>query len=179
MNPSALWRNWLGGRKGIRPVKNWVWGGGVVVWSKVQTCIWPSWCHCHSLSLVSVKSRLVLPFWYRLTRVVPEKGHKWVYVSHKNSTKYRLPDPESDQRGPGERLWKRLSSMLTKQGGCDGSYMEEIDEGCVMIRMNVSGWMFLLVPAHPGTPRQMAVKRLCVYITLKVIALVCCDNDWR
>ena len=28
----------------------------------------------HSLSLASVKSRLVLPFWYRLTWVVPEKG---------------------------------------------------------------------------------------------------------
>jgi len=40
----------------------------------VQTCIWPSWCHCHSLSLASVKSRLVLPFWYRLTRVGPDKG---------------------------------------------------------------------------------------------------------
>jgi len=44
------------------------------VWSEVQTYIWPSWCHCHSLSLASVKSRLVLPFWYRLTRVVPDKG---------------------------------------------------------------------------------------------------------
>jgi len=43
------------------------------VWSEVQTCIWPSWCHCHSLSLASVKSRLVLPFWYWLPRVVPEK----------------------------------------------------------------------------------------------------------
>ena len=29
---------------------------------------------CHSLFLASVKSRLVLPFWYRLTWVVPEKG---------------------------------------------------------------------------------------------------------
>jgi len=52
--------------------------GGVLawlsVWSAVQTCIWPSGCHCHSLSLASVKSRLVLPFWYRLTWVVPEKG---------------------------------------------------------------------------------------------------------
>ena len=52
--------------------------GGVLawlsVWSEVQTCIWPSWCHCHSLCLASVKSRLVLPFWYRLTRVVPDKG---------------------------------------------------------------------------------------------------------
>jgi len=52
--------------------------GGVLAWlsawSAVQTCIRPSWCHCHSLSLASVKSRLVLPFWYRLTQVVPDKG---------------------------------------------------------------------------------------------------------
>ena len=40
------------------------------VWSEVQTCIWPSWCHCHSLSLALIKSRLVLTFWYWLTRVV-------------------------------------------------------------------------------------------------------------
>jgi len=37
----------------------------------VQTC---SLCHCHSLSLALVKSRWVLPFWYRLTWVVLEKG---------------------------------------------------------------------------------------------------------
>ena len=52
--------------------------GGVLawlsVWSEMQTCIWPSWCHCHSLSLASVKSILVLPFLYRLTQVVPDKG---------------------------------------------------------------------------------------------------------
>jgi len=40
----------------------------------VLWCCWSGWCHCHSLSLASVKSRLVLPFWYRLTRVVPEIG---------------------------------------------------------------------------------------------------------
>ena len=44
------------------------------VWIEVWTCIWSSWCHCHSLFLASVKSRLVLPFWYWLTWVVPEKG---------------------------------------------------------------------------------------------------------
>ena len=52
--------------------------GGVLAWlsvlCEVQTCIWPIGFHCHSLSLASVKSRLVLPFWYRLTWVVPEKG---------------------------------------------------------------------------------------------------------
>jgi len=74
--PSVLWHCWLGGRKGTGPVKNlnsevlaWL-----SVWSEVQTCIWLSWFHCHSLSLASVKSRLVLPFWYRLTWVVPDKG---------------------------------------------------------------------------------------------------------
>ena len=41
------------------------------VWNEVQTYIWPSWCQCHSLSLASVKSRSVFPFWSLLTRVVP------------------------------------------------------------------------------------------------------------
>ena len=73
---SVLWCCWLGGRKGIRPVKKL--SGGVLawlsVWSEVQNCIWLSWCHCYSLSLASVKSKLVLPFWYRLTQVVLDKG---------------------------------------------------------------------------------------------------------
>jgi len=43
------------------------------VWSEVQTCIRPSWCHCHSLSLAPVKSKLVLPVWYQLTWVVLDK----------------------------------------------------------------------------------------------------------
>jgi len=90
--PSVLWHCWLGGRKGCKKLS-----GGVLawlsVWSEVQTCIWPNGCHCHSLSLASVKSRLVLPFWYRLTRVVLEKGPlngcvcvcqklKYTYIHH-------------------------------------------------------------------------------------------------
>ena len=51
-----------------------LYAGVVICLERGQTCIWPSWCHCHSLSLASVKSRLVLSFWYRLTRVVLEKG---------------------------------------------------------------------------------------------------------
>ena len=51
--------------------------GGVLawlsVWSEMQTCTWPHWCHCHSLPLASIKSRLVLPFWYWLTWLVLEK----------------------------------------------------------------------------------------------------------
>jgi len=48
------------------------------VWSKVQTCIWPSWCHYHSLSPASVKSRLVLPFWY-CTGSLGQRAIKRVY----------------------------------------------------------------------------------------------------
>ena len=47
------------------------------LWSEVQiVCIWSSWCHYHPQTLssfASFKSRLVLPFWYRLTQVVLEK----------------------------------------------------------------------------------------------------------
>ena len=73
---TVVWHCWFGCRKGIRPLKKL--SGGLLawlsLWSEVPTSIWPSWCHCHSLSLASVKSRLVLPFWYRLTRVVRDKG---------------------------------------------------------------------------------------------------------
>ena len=73
--PSVLWRCWLGAGRasGLEKTEWWVLAW-LSVWSKVQTCIWSSWFHCHSLSLAPVKSRLVLPFWYRLTRVVPDKG---------------------------------------------------------------------------------------------------------
>ena len=67
---SMLWRRcWLGGRKGIRPEKNWVVGcwRGYLSGARCRLAYGP-------LSLASVKSRLVVPSWYRITRVVPDKG---------------------------------------------------------------------------------------------------------
>jgi len=66
----------LGGRKGIRPVKNL--SGGVLAW--LSDLHMAQLSHCHSLSLASVKSRLVSPFWYWFTQVVPEKGPLNGYV---------------------------------------------------------------------------------------------------
>ena len=76
--PSVIWRCWLGGRKGIQPVKNWVVGcwRGYLCGARCRLAYGPVDANCHSLSLASAKSRLVLPFWYWLTQVVPEKGHK-------------------------------------------------------------------------------------------------------
>jgi len=49
--------------------------------------------------------------------------------------------------------------------------MEEADKDWMMIRM-VGGWVFLLVPAHPGSPGQRAIKRLllmlCVLVQFEV-----------
>ena len=80
--PSVLWRCWLGGRKGIQPVKNS--RGGVLswlsVWSEVQTCIWPSWCHCHSLSCFS-KIQIGFTFLVPAHLGSPRKrAVKWVCV---------------------------------------------------------------------------------------------------
>jgi len=39
----------------------------------------------------------------------------------------------------------------------------EVDKGCPMIRMGVSGRIFLLVLAYPGSPGQKAING-CVYV---------------
>ena len=84
--------------------KDYIMSGGVLawlsVWSEVQTCIWPSWCHCHSLSLASVKSRMVLPFWYRLTWVVVEKGPLNVCVYIMQLMRYQRVDCQLIHHAP-------------------------------------------------------------------------------
>jgi len=90
--PSVLWCCWLVDRKGIRPVKNWVVGcwHGHLSGARCRLAYGPADATaCHSVSLASVKSRLDLPFWYRLTRVVLEKwplsGCVCVCVCHSTS----------------------------------------------------------------------------------------------
>jgi len=41
--------------------------------------------------------------------------------------------------------------------------MEKDDKGSTLIRIGVSGWKFLLVPAYPGCPGSKAVKRSLLY----------------
>ena len=75
--PSVLWRCWLGGMEVIRPVKTERWGAGMVTYlrqgAEMHTS-WPGWRHYYSLSLAPVNPDWFLPFWYQLTRVVPDKG---------------------------------------------------------------------------------------------------------
>jgi len=59
---SVLWRCWLGGRKGIRPVKTEWWDAGMVVWGEMQICICPADATAtHCLLLQSLILRTYLP----------------------------------------------------------------------------------------------------------------------
>ena len=50
-------------------------------WSEVKTCIWPSWCHCHSLSLAAVKIEIGFTFLVPAHLGSPrQRAVKWVCV---------------------------------------------------------------------------------------------------
>ena len=62
-----------------------------------------------------------------------------------------------------------MDPVWIQHGGCHGSYwMDEADKGRLMTTIGVSGWMFLLVPAHPGCPGQNPESR-------KTVVCVCVD----
>ena len=61
-NSTTVTHEWLSVQEGhpaCKKLSRWVLAW-LSVWGEVQTCTWPSWCQCHSLSLASIKSRLVL-----------------------------------------------------------------------------------------------------------------------
>ena len=79
--PSVHWRCWLGGRKGIWPVKTQWWGAGVVICLErgadlhmAQLMPLPLTVFCSS------KIQIGFTFWYRLTRVVPDKRPLYMVV---------------------------------------------------------------------------------------------------
>ena len=72
--PSVLWRCWVGGRKGIWPVKtDWCGAGVVICLERGADLHTAQLMPLPLVSLASVKSRLVLPLSYWLAQVVPDK----------------------------------------------------------------------------------------------------------
>jgi len=51
--------------------------------------------------------------------------------------------------------------------------MEEADKGWLMTTVGVSGWMFLLVPAHLGCPEQNPQSRKMVVVVVMVLFVYC------
>ena len=161
--------------------------GGVLAWlspwCEMQTCIWPSWCHCHSLSLASVKSRLVLPFFYQLSgkravKRVCATVHACVRIlmmkSHNMNDKHKQWwSTSNDDHCFGlsfmscyrfVECWDAGMVICLKQGA--DLHMAQL----MPLPLTVScfskiqiGFTFL-VSAHPGSPGQRAVKRVCVCV---------------
>jgi len=87
----------LVGRQERYPACNKLSGGVLAwlsVWSEVQTCIWPSWCHCHSLA-VSCFSKIQTGFTFLVPAHLGSPGNRAVkrvcvivIVPVYNSTKY-------------------------------------------------------------------------------------------
>jgi len=81
---SVLWRCWLSGSEGHPACKKL--SGGMLawlcVWIKVQICIWPSWCLCHSLFFAPVN-----PDWFYLP------GFTFLVLAHPGN-------PGQNPRGP-------------------------------------------------------------------------------
>ena len=106
--PSVLWCCWLGGRKGIRPVKNWV----VRCW-----CGYLSGARCRlahgpaDATAMPKMTRLVVPFLYRLKRVVLDKGplNGCVCIYDRLLTDWRYGD------SAGTYHWGELQHLLPNQ----------------------------------------------------------------
>jgi len=101
--PSVLWRCWLGSRKGIRPVKTEWWDAGMVIClGEMQICIWPSRCHCCSLSLAPVN-----PDWFCLL------GFTFLVLAY----------PGSPRQNPESRKTVVVVGLVTCAHGLSRSYI--------------------------------------------------------
>ena len=110
------------------------------------------------IALVLQQNRLR---WYG--HVLRKDDDDWV----KKCMEYEVEGPRP--RGRPKRTWKEVvredcqthklnteDAMIVVNGG-RWWRMSDDQDGCE--------WVFVLVPAYPGSPRRKAVKRLCVCVT--------------
>jgi len=91
---------------------------------------------------------------------------KWV----KKCTKYEVEGPRP--RGKPKRTWRKVverlkdcqACKLNKKDDMDHSRQKELTKECLMIKMGVSGRMYLLVLLHLGSLRRRAIKWLRVRV---------------
>jgi len=117
----VLWRCWLGSRKGIRPVKNWVVGSwrGYLSGVRCRLAYGPADATAtYCLLLASVKSRSVLPFWYRITLVVPDIGPLNGCVCNMLIYSYVLQCFDTVDLTTGRASIQLLSKLFVLFSGC-------------------------------------------------------------
>jgi len=99
VNPSVLWRCWLGGKKGIRPVKTEWWGAGMVI--------------CLELGAdLHMSQRMPLPVTVSCFSKI-QIGFTFLVPAHPVS--------------PGKRAVKRVCACYQLWGSLQGSHFDIID----------------------------------------------------
>jgi len=173
--PSVLWRCWLGGRKGIRPVKNWVvecWNGYLSGVSCRFAChpadatATPTPTHYILLQYIQTGfTRMVLLFWCRLTRVSSSSSSSPGPQALIFRT-FQVPEIDLSALTPlvgwqeGHPACKKLSGGVLVWLSVWGEVQICMWPSwchCHSLSLSLSkiqtGFTFL-VPAHPGSPGQ-------------------------
>jgi len=70
------------------------------VWGKVQICIWPSWCHCHSLSLDQVN-----PDWFTVLVFMRDSIYAIARICHGNSVSPSVCPSVCHTGGSVKSIW--------------------------------------------------------------------------
>jgi len=136
--------------------------GGVLawlsIWSDVRACIWPSWCHCHSVSLASVKSRLVFAFLVPAHLGSPRKGPLngcvcvcWEEVSFRALTP--LVRRQEGHLACGNWVMRCWSGYLS-------AYLSAFQNPIISCLIWIQTGFTFVVPDYPDCPGKVTVKRV-------------------
>jgi len=109
--------------------------------------------------------------WFKMLHSTSHIQHVWSEVQGSR--------PRGRQKRTCTQVLKKdcQARKLNKEDAMD--HMEEVDKGCLMTRTGVSGWMFLLVPAHPDGPGQraaVACNQLLTKLQHAIIQFRTCDT---
>jgi len=134
-----------------------------------------------SLSLASVKSRLVLLFWYRPTRVVPDKGPLngcvcvcvLLLLSCAFSALMLLARQQEGHPACKKTEWWGVGMVISLERGADLHTAQLMSLTLAVSCFSIIhiGFTFLVL-AHPGSPGQRAIKRVCVCLCITIIVSV-------
>jgi len=149
--PRVLWRCWLGGRKGIRPVKNW-WGTGMVI--------------CLERDAVCVFHSVFCSFFSRSFRLLAREIQQKVCEAFWDAT------------ASWPNIWQILVIAAVRNGACRHNSWSVMINGLDATSGRTYKWICFLiaiailllyecdwlnVSSGTGSPGQRAVKRLCVF----------------
>jgi len=118
---------------------------------------WLTCIHCHSLSLASVKSRLVLPFRYRLTRVFPDKGSLNVCVCAWLGIRTSIQPTKNERWGAGVIIclqWRAVAYGLANATAVPKPHhlLPHENPEC----------FYIAGTGLPGCPGKDAIKQMCL-----------------